>query len=115
MWIVAIAWMYVALMMALAEATSPQGSVLGAIITFFFYGVGPLALVMYLLGAPARRKALRQKEVEAHARPMAEQMLAQRSSADATADAAAASTQADGGGLPSGAGVTPVGEEPKRL
>jgi hypothetical protein len=32
MWIVAIAWMYVALMMALAEATSTQGSVLGAII-----------------------------------------------------------------------------------
>ena len=28
MWIVAIAWIYVALMMALAEATSPQGTVL---------------------------------------------------------------------------------------
>ena len=34
MWIVAIAWMYVAMMMAVAEATSPQGSMLGAIITF---------------------------------------------------------------------------------
>ena len=33
MWIVAIAWMYVALMMALAETTSTQGSNLGAIIT----------------------------------------------------------------------------------
>lgn len=114
MWIVAIAWMYVALMMALAEATSPQGTVLGAIITFFFYGVGPLALVMYLLGAPARRKALRQKEMEARARIMAEQMLAQRPPADAAADAAS-STQADGSRLPPGAGIPPVGEEPKRL
>jgi mannose/fructose/N-acetylgalactosamine-specific phosphotransferase system component IID len=57
MWIVAIAWMYVAVMMALAEATSPQGSILGALITFVFYGVAPLALVMYLLGTPGRRKA----------------------------------------------------------
>ena len=53
MWIVAIAWMYVALLMALAEATSTQGSILGAIITFVMYGVGPLALVMYLIGTPA--------------------------------------------------------------
>ena len=59
MWIVAIAWMYVALLMALAEATSTQGSILGAIITFVMYGVGPLALVMYLIGTPARRRVRR--------------------------------------------------------
>lgn len=57
MWIIAIAWMYVALMMALAEATSTQGSILGAVITFLLYGLGPLALVMYIVGTPARRKA----------------------------------------------------------
>ena len=34
MYLVLIAWMYVALMMAVAEATSPVGSVLGAIVTF---------------------------------------------------------------------------------
>ncbi len=56
MWIVAVAWMYVALMMAMAEATSPQGTWLGAVVTFVFYGAAPLALVMYLLGAPQRRK-----------------------------------------------------------
>lgn len=56
-WIVALAWMYVVSLMTLAEATDPQGSVLGAVITFLFYGLGPLALVMYLLGTPARRKA----------------------------------------------------------
>ena len=57
MWIVAIAWMYVAVMMSLAEATASNGTILGACITFVFYGVLPLALVMYLLGTPARRKA----------------------------------------------------------
>ena len=31
MYLVAIAWLYVALMMALAEATSTQGTVLGAL------------------------------------------------------------------------------------
>ncbi len=62
MWIVAIAWIYVALMMALSEATSPIGTVLGAIVTFVFYGVLPTALVMYLLGTPGRRRARQAKE-----------------------------------------------------
>lgn len=93
MWIVAIAWIYVTLMMALAEATSPQGTVLGAVITFLFYGVGPLALVLYLMGAPARRKALRRAEAEAHARQVAD------------------SAQADGSGLAPGAPVASEGKE----
>lgn len=62
MWIVAIAWMYIATMMALAEGTNPQGTWLGATITFFLYGLAPLSLVMYLLGAPGRRKAIRARE-----------------------------------------------------
>jgi NADH:ubiquinone oxidoreductase subunit 6 (subunit J) len=56
MWIVAIAWLYVALMMALAESQHPQGGWLGAVFTFLFYGLAPLALVMYLLNTPARRR-----------------------------------------------------------
>lgn len=64
MWIVAIAWMYVAVLMAVAEATNANGTVLGAIFTFFLYGLGPMALVMYLLGAPARRKARKRQEQE---------------------------------------------------
>ncbi len=56
MYLVAIGWLYVVLMMALAEAMSTQGSVLGAVITFVFYGVLPLALVMYILATPARRR-----------------------------------------------------------
>jgi hypothetical protein len=72
MWIVAIAWMYVAVMMAVAEASSPQGSVLGAVITLLFYGVAPVALVMYLLSTPARRRALREAEARADANQAAE-------------------------------------------
>jgi membrane protein implicated in regulation of membrane protease activity len=56
MYLVAIAWMYVAVMMAIAEATHSQGTLLGAIITLLLYGVLPLALVLYIMGAPARRR-----------------------------------------------------------
>jgi len=72
MYLVAIAWMYVALMMAIAEATHANGSLLGAIITFLLYGVGPLALVMYLMGTPHRRRARQLKEQqEQHAQQTA--------------------------------------------
>lgn len=57
MYLVLLAWLYVTLMMALAEATSPVGSVLGAVITFLLYGVLPMVIVAYILGTPARRKA----------------------------------------------------------
>ncbi len=57
MYLVAIGWLYVVLMMAVAEALSSQGSVLGAVITFVFYGVLPLLVVMYIMGTPARRRA----------------------------------------------------------
>ena len=63
--IVLIAWLYVALMMALAEATHSQGTVLGAIFTFVLFGVGPVALVAYIMGAPGRRKLRKQQEAEA--------------------------------------------------
>lgn len=62
MYLVAIAWMYVVLMMAVAEATSSQGSVLGAVVTMLLYGVLPVAIVMYLLGTPMRNKARRERE-----------------------------------------------------
>jgi hypothetical protein len=62
MYIIPIAWLYVALMMAVAEATNTTGTVLGGIITFVLYGLGPVALVVYLMGAPARRKAITARE-----------------------------------------------------
>lgn len=101
MWIVAIAWMYVALLMALAEATSTQGSILGAIITLVMYGVGPLALVLYLMGTPARRRVRRAaEEAEWHAQQAA------------AAEASSASTQADAGSLPAGDGIAAERKEP---
>lgn len=62
MYLVAIAWGYVVLMMAAAEATGPNGTLLGAVITVVMYGVLPLSIVLYVLGTPARRRALRQAE-----------------------------------------------------
>lgn len=61
-YLVAFAWLYVALMMAAAEAASPVGSVLGALITFLLYGVGPVALVVYILNTPARKRALKARQ-----------------------------------------------------
>jgi mannose/fructose/N-acetylgalactosamine-specific phosphotransferase system component IID len=63
MYLVAIAWLYVAVMMAIAEATHSQGTVLGAIITFVLYGVLPLSLVMYVMGTPLRRRRRLQQEM----------------------------------------------------
>ena len=57
MQIVAIGWAYVVLMMVLAEALGPGGSVLGAIVTLLLYGVLPMAIVLYVGGTRARRRA----------------------------------------------------------
>jgi uncharacterized membrane protein len=62
MYLIAIAWMYVVVMMSVAEATAANGTVLGAIITFVLYGVLPCVILMYLMGTPLRRKAIRAKE-----------------------------------------------------
>lgn len=95
MYLVAIAWMYVVVMMSIAEATSSQGTVLGAVFTFLLYGVLPLSIVLYLLGTPSRRLARRQAEAAA-----------------AAADTAAASAQPDGSGHPPGDAVAPERKEP---
>lgn len=62
MYIVAIAWGFVALLMAAAEATSPQGTIFGALVTLLLYGVLPLSLLMYILGTPGRRRRRRAEE-----------------------------------------------------
>jgi hypothetical protein len=67
MYIVAIAWMYVALMMAVAEATNTNGTVLGAIVTLILYGVAPVSLVVYLMRSPGRKRAIKEKETAAAA------------------------------------------------
>jgi len=62
MYLVVIAWLYVVLLMALAEAASPSGSWLGALFTLMLYGLLPLSIVVYILGTPSRKRALRQAQ-----------------------------------------------------
>jgi hypothetical protein len=91
-YLIAIGWLYVVLMMAVAEATNTTGTVLGAIVTFVLYGVAPVALLMYIMGTPGRKRAIR-------AREKAEQE-------------AAASAQPDAGGEAPADAVAPVRKEP---
>lgn len=57
MYIVPIGWLYVALMMSVAEATNSNGSVLGGILTFILYGILPTSIMVYLMRTPHRKKA----------------------------------------------------------
>lgn len=67
MYLIAIAWMYVVVMMTIAEAASPNGTLLGAFFTFLLYGVLPLSIVLYILGTPARKRRIKaQQEAERH-------------------------------------------------
>jgi hypothetical protein len=62
MYLISIGWIYVVLLMSIAEATSSTGSVLGALITFVLYGALPLSLVLYILRTPARKRAIKTRE-----------------------------------------------------
>ena len=69
--LIVVGWMYVALMMAVAEANHPNGTVLGAVFTFLLYGVGPVALIVYLLGRKGRRLRRERQEAQAAQAPSA--------------------------------------------
>lgn len=58
MYIVAIGWLYVALMMAITET-----NVVAGVATFLFYGLAPVSIVVYIMGTPGRRR--RRKALEA--------------------------------------------------
>lgn len=62
MYLVAIAWMYVVLLVSVANTT-----VVGGVLTFLFAGLGPLALFLWIFGTPARRRATAQREAETEA------------------------------------------------
>jgi mannose/fructose/N-acetylgalactosamine-specific phosphotransferase system component IID len=57
MYLVAIAWMYVVVLMTAAEATAPNGTMLGALMTFLLYGLLPVSILVYLMRTPARKRA----------------------------------------------------------
>jgi hypothetical protein len=66
-YLVVIGWMYVVLMMSVTEASSTTGTLLGAIVTFFLYGLLPVALVVYLMRTPQRRKDIKAREAAENA------------------------------------------------
>jgi len=65
MYIVAIAWIYVALMMGVAEATNTNGTVLGGIVTFILYGILPTSIIIYIMDPPRRKRVRLAREHEA--------------------------------------------------
>ena len=65
MYIVAIAWIYVALMMSVAEATNTNGTVLGGIVTFILYGILPTSIIIYIMDAPRRKRVRLARERKA--------------------------------------------------
>ncbi|RYF70162.1 MAG: hypothetical protein EOO29_32210 [Comamonadaceae bacterium] len=90
--IVVLAWLYVVLMMAVAEGMSTQGSVLGAIFTFLLYGALPIALVVYVMATPARKRVRKAREAAED-----EAARAARASAAAPAEAIEGSGAPDQG------------------
>jgi hypothetical protein len=104
--LVVIGWLYVVVMMAVAEATNTTGTVLGAIFTFLLYGLAPVALVVYLMGTPGRRRAIKQREADA-------QEAARRAAAQATeATEATAAKEPEDSGLPDQRGEAPADAVP---
>lgn len=107
MYLIVIAWTYVTLMMAVAEATSPAGSVLGALITFGLYGVLPMSILVYILATPSRKRALKAREAQEQAAYDAQQ----QSAAPALA-AIAPDTGRETATAPEGHAVSAVRKEP---
>jgi hypothetical protein len=52
-------WIYVVLLMSFTEP-----SIWAGIATLFFYGIAPLALVLYVFGTPARRRRRKHMQAE---------------------------------------------------
>ena len=99
MYLIVIAWTYVTLMMAVAEATSPNGTVLGAVITFALYGMLPMGILVYILGTPSRKRAIKAREA------------AEQAAYDAEQAAAAAATTATASAAPDAGGEAPASAE----
>lgn len=116
MYIVPIGWLYVTMMMAVAEATSANGTVLGAIITFILYGLMPTGIMVYLMTTPARKRAIKAREAAEAAEFAAEFAAATASETQIQATAVSKSAQPDAGShAPAAAqtgGISAVRKEP---
>lgn len=104
MYLVVIAWIYVALMMSVAEATNSTGTVLGGVVTFVLYGAAPVTLVVYLMGSPGRRRQAKAREAAEREKAIAEHA--------ALAAQANASDTPYAGGHATGDMFAPVRKEP---
>ena len=104
MYLIAIAWMYVVVMMTIAEAVSPGGTLLGAFFTFLLYGLLPLSILLYILATPARKRRIKERE------------QAEAAAATAASNASASAVPPDAGSQPPATAQTdriaPVREEP---
>ena len=56
MYIIAIGWLYVAFLMAVSET-----SLVAGVMTLIFYGLLPCALLLWILGAPQRKRNKKNK------------------------------------------------------
>ena len=125
MYLIVIAWIYVVLMMSVAEATNATGTVLGAVVTFVLYGLLPTALVAYLMSTPARNRAIKKRAADERAAHVAGLQGAQAAPETGTNPASGLpSDSPDAGGHPAGGSeavpgaaspdgsVAPVGKEP---
>jgi hypothetical protein len=74
MYVIAIAWLYVTVLMAATEPNLTAGA-----LTFALYGLLPLALLLWLFGTPQRRR-------KRLAREMVDDVVGQDDGADARRD-----------------------------
>lgn len=88
MHIAAVGWIYVTLMMAITEET-----VVAGIMTFFFYGVLPTLIILYLSGSGQRRRRREQETRDRLAAMQARQ--ATEPTSDAQPESGPAATPTD--------------------
>ena len=110
MYLVIIGWMYVALMMSVAEATNTNGTLLGAIFTFLLYGLLPAGLLTYIMATPGRKRAIKAREAAEAAQAA---RAAEAAKASAQAEAASSAAPADAPDAPEPP-AAPAAEVPSR-
>jgi len=81
MYIILIAWGFVVILMAAAEALAT--TLVSGLLTMIFYGLVPMAILLYLMQTPSRRKRRAREEKDAEA-----EALSALSSLDDGGDAA---------------------------
>ncbi len=74
MYVIAIGWLYVTLLMAATEA-----NIVAGVLSFLLYGAAPLALFLWLFGTPQRRRQRLSREA-------VDQVVGEDNGADARRD-----------------------------